>query len=55
MKKDFIELIKALIPLLLVIIICWCFFKFIVINACDLLGIEPTIKNILTVSFFMNR
>lgn len=49
----FMDLIKALLPVLLIVVSVVLYYKFYVVNACELLGIEPTIKNILTVSFFM--
>lgn len=49
------DLIKALLPVLIIVIGVVFYYKFYVVNACKLLDIEPTIKNMLTVSFFMNR
>lgn len=51
----FMDLIKALLPVLLAVVFVVLYYKFYVVNACKLLGIEPTIKNMLTVSFFMSK
>lgn len=51
----FMDLIKALLLVLLAVVFVVLYYKFYVVNACKLLGIEPTIKNMLTVSFFMSK
>lgn len=51
----FMDLIKVLLPVLLIVVSVILYYKFYVANACKLLGIEPTIKNMLTVSFFMSK
>lgn len=51
----FMDLIKALLLVLLAVVFVVLYYKIYVVNACKLLGIEPTIKNMLTVSFFMSK
>ena len=51
----FMDSIKALLLVLLAVVFVVLYYKFYVVNACKLLGIEPTIKNMLTVSFFMSK
>lgn len=51
----FMDLIKVLLPVLLIVVSVVLYYKFYIINVCELLGIEPTIKNILTVSFFIKQ
>lgn len=56
MNKEFkTELIKLILLIALIVGVVVIHYKVYVYNACELLGIEPTIKNMLTVNLFTGR
>lgn len=56
MNKEFLkDLIKLIALFALIITIIVIHYRVYLYNACELLGIEPTIKNMLTVDLFTGR